>query len=93
MALKNLVENGLKYSKDGKVYIESNSNQIIVKNQGDKLEHDISYYLEPFCRDNSHSAVSGHGLGLSIVSEILFLHHYHLEYNYKDGFHIFSLGF
>lgn len=93
VALKNLVENGLKYGKDGRVYIESNSKQIIVKNEGDKLEHDISYYLEPFCRDSSHSAVSGHGLGLSIVSEILFLHHYHLEYNYKDGFHIFSLGF
>lgn len=93
VALKNLVENGLKYSKDGRVYIESIENRIIVKNKGDRLEHDINYYLEPFCRDSSHSAVSGHGLGLSIVSEILFLHHYRLEYSYENDCHIFSLEF
>ncbi|PAF54121.1 hypothetical protein BKH42_02605 [Helicobacter sp. 13S00482-2] len=93
VALKNLVENGLKYSRDGRVHIQSIQNKIIVKNKGDILEHSISYYLEPFCRDSIHSAVSGHGLGLSIVSEILSLHHYELEYRYENDYHIFGLNF
>ncbi|PAF52529.1 ATP-binding protein [Helicobacter sp. 13S00477-4] len=93
VALKNLIENALKYTKEDKIFIECIQNKIVIRNKGNKLEHDISYYLEPFCRDPSHNAVSGHGLGLSIVSEILSLHHYRLEYVYEDGYHIFGISF
>lgn len=93
VAVKNLVENALKYSQDGKIYIECIQNKIIVKNKGEPLGQEISYYLEPFFRDNVHSTVSGHGLGLSIVKEILTLHHCQLEYSYFEGEHIFSICF
>ncbi|PAF42434.1 HAMP domain-containing protein [Helicobacter sp. 11S02596-1] len=93
IAVKNLIENALKYTKDEKIMIECLQDKVIVKNKGDKLEHEISYYLEPFCRDVSQMAISGHGLGLSIVSEILSLHRYQLEYAYVDGYHIFSILF
>lgn len=93
VAVKNLVENALKYTAEEKIYIECVQDKIVVKNKGDKLEHEISYYLEPFCRDASHNAVSGHGLGLSIVNEILLLHRYRIEYAYIQGYHIFSVCF
>ncbi|PAF46681.1 hypothetical protein BKH46_06850 [Helicobacter sp. 12S02634-8] len=93
VAVKNLIENALKYSKEEKIYVECIADKISVKNKGDPLEHEIGYYLEPFCRDVSHNAISGHGLGLSIVSEILSLHRYRLEYVYEEGYHIFNICF
>lgn len=93
VAVKNLVENALKYSEDGRIYIECIQNKIIVKNKGKPLGQEIGCYFEPFFRDNSHSAINGHGLGLSIVKQILTLHHCHLEYDYFEGQHIFSICF
>ncbi|PAF41572.1 HAMP domain-containing protein [Helicobacter sp. 11S03491-1] len=93
VAVKNLLENALKYTADNQIFIECIANKIVIKNKGEALEHQISYYLEPFCRDISHNAISGHGLGLSIVNEILSLHAYGLEYNYEEGYHIFRICF
>lgn len=93
VALKNLIENALKYTNEEKIFVNCVKNNISVKNKGEKLAYDIDYYLEPFYREARDSTISGHGLGLSIVNEILSLHHYRLEYNYSEGYHIFSIIF
>ncbi len=91
IAIKNLIENAIKYSDDGVVNIELSEMGIVFCNSGKKLEHNISYYFEPFYRGDISK--SGYGLGLSIVNEIVALHKMHIEYQYSDGKHIFYLRF
>ncbi|PAF50083.1 hypothetical protein BKH43_06210 [Helicobacter sp. 13S00401-1] len=93
VALSNLIQNALKYSKTGFIKIELRQTCILIKNEGNPLSKDISYYLEPFYRDKKHQSLEGYGLGLFIVKEILLLHGASLEYSYKDGMHGFRIAF
>ncbi|PAF41949.1 ATP-binding protein [Helicobacter sp. 11S02629-2] len=93
VALSNLIQNALKYSKTGFIKIELRQTCILIQNEGNPLSKDISYYLEPFYRDKKHKSLEGYGLGLFIVKEILLLHGASLEYSYKDGMHGFRIAF
>lgn len=91
VAVKNLIENAIKYSDDGVVDIELNEKGIMFCNKGSPLQNDISYYFEPFYR--GEITKSGYGLGLSIVNEILKLHKMKIEYSYTNGTHVFYIIF
>ncbi|RAX53873.1 hypothetical protein CCY99_05690 [Helicobacter sp. 16-1353] len=91
IAIKNLIENAIKYGDDGIVNIELSENGIMFRNKGKPLENDISYYFEPFYRGDITK--SGYGLGLSIVSEIIELHKMSIEYCYNNEEHIFYIRF
>lgn len=91
IAIKNLIENAIKYSIDGEVNIELNENGILFSNKGEMLKNDISYYFEPFYRGDITR--SGYGLGLSIVKEIILLHKMSIKYQYDCGKHIFYIKF
>lgn len=90
-AIKNLIENAIKYSEDGAVNVELNEKSIVFINKGKQLPNDISYYFEPFYRGDITK--SGYGLGLSIVKEIVSLHKMKLDYKYDCGKHIFIIDF
>lgn len=90
-AIKNLIENAIKYSDDGIVNVELNEENIVFINKGSPLSNEISYYFEPFYRGDITK--SGYGLGLSIVKEIVALHKMKLSYKYDCGRHIFILDF
>lgn len=92
VVIKNLIDNGLKYAADGKIYIECYKHLLTFKNKGEPLKYDISYYLEPFYRDDRHHAILGHGLGLSIISEIIKILKLSFEYKYQDGYHHFIVN-
>ncbi|QKF83521.1 ArsS family sensor histidine kinase [Halarcobacter ebronensis] len=89
IALKNLIDNALKYANKYPIKIESYKNKIVVKNMGKKLSKEISYYLKPFTQESSNR--DGFGLGLSIVTKILKKHNFVLEYSYEDGTNIFAI--
>lgn len=91
VAIKNLIENAIKYSIDGEVQIELNENGILFSNKGEALKNDISYYFEPFYRGDITR--SGYGLGLSIVKEIIVLHKMSINYKYDCNKHIFYIKF
>lgn len=91
LAIKNLLDNGIKYSKEKKVVLRSTSNYLAISSKGEKLRHPLSYYIEPFSQEEKRS--SGFGLGLYIVHNILEKLGCHLEYDYQDGSNIFMVVF
>ncbi|QKG28864.1 two-component system sensor histidine kinase [Campylobacter sp. RM16187] len=91
LAVKNLVDNALKYADDKKAQVICTKNEIYIKNLGKPLEKPIEYYMQAFIREkNSNSA--GMGLGLYIIDHICQMHKFNLSYSYEDGYHIFCIN-
>ncbi len=88
LAVKNLLDNALKYGEDETTVI-ANSESIQVISIGKSLEHPLSYYLEPFTQEEKRN--SGFGLGLYIVHNIVDRLKYKLNYFHKNGKNIFEL--
>ena len=83
IAVKNLIDNGIKYSFDKKVTIKSSNQEIIFENSGKKLEFPLENYFEPFF-SNEDKSKDSFGLGLYIVHNILKANGYTLKYEFKD---------
>ncbi len=88
-ALKNLIDNALKYTQKLPIKIVAKSSKIEVISYGDKLKQEFNYYIEPFIKENSN----GHGLGLSIVDLITKKHSFSLLYKHQEGKNIFIIDF
>ena len=89
LVIKNLLDNGVKYGKDKCVMLTNNHTQIEVISKGEMLEHELTYYTEPFSQAEKRS--SGFGLGLYIVHSILEQLEYRLGYKHEEGKNIFML--
>ena len=90
LAIKNLLDNGIKYSVDHKVKLEAKDGKLIkIISKGDGLQHPLSYYTEPFSQEEKRS--EGFGLGLYIVHSIVEKLDYTLGYRYEDGENIFAI--
>jgi len=83
IALKNLIDNAIKFSPNKKAIIKANKEKIEIISLGEQLKHELSYYTEAFSQEEKRS--DGFGLGLYIVKTIVNLHGYKLEYKYEDG--------
>ena len=90
IAIKNLIDNALKYATSYPITIEVDKNRISVLNKGEKLSKELEYYLKPFTQELSQR--DGFGLGLSIVKKILDRHNFRITYEYKDHSNIFRIG-
>jgi len=89
LALKNLIDNALKYGENEKVKIVINKQSIKVISKGKSLEYPLAYYLEPFTQEEKRQ--SGFGLGLYIVDNIAKRLGYTLHYYYKESSNVFEL--
>jgi two-component system, OmpR family, sensor kinase len=87
LTIKNLIDNGIKYSDTKKITIEAKDNKLIFSNKGSKLKNDIKTYFEPF-----HQSKDSMGLGLYIVKSILDIHNLKFDYEYLDGNNIFTIS-
>ena len=92
LAIKNLIDNALKYSGDKKVRIICDENKVSVANRGAALAKSFEHYKQAFIRNKDEKA-TGMGLGLYIIDKICELHKFRFEYNYSDGTHYFSIVF
>ncbi|MCK9491379.1 MAG: ArsS family sensor histidine kinase [Sulfurimonas sp.] len=91
IALKNLVDNALKYAVELPITLRVSKQNIYIINRGKKLSKGLDYYLKPFTQELSQR--DGFGLGLSIVSKIINKHNFSLSYLHKDKENIFCLDF
>jgi len=85
IVLKNLIENGLKYSKD-EVVLQIKDGLVSVIDNGVGInEEDLGKVTKKFYRSGTHNWDNSMGLGLSIVKTILSMHHSKLEIKSKKN--------
>jgi two-component system OmpR family sensor kinase len=89
IALKNLIDNAIKFSPNNKAIINASKEQIEISSLGEPLKYDLDYYTEAFSQEEKRS--DGFGLGLYIVKTIVNLHGYKLIHHYKDGKNYFII--
>lgn len=91
LVLKNLMDNGIKYSPDHHVRLVTVGKRIEVRSVGAPLKEDLSYYTEPFSQEEKRS--HGFGLGLYIVANILEKLGYGFRYRYdkQTGENVFEV--
>lgn len=78
-ALKNIIENGCKFSPDKRSIVELHFHEgdIVIKvvNKGDVIaEEEIEQIFQPFYRSATAGEVKGFGLGLALAKRIVRLH-------------------
>ena len=91
IALKNLIDNGLKYATEKPIFIIVKDKNISVKSKGEKLDKPLEFYCEDFTQGDNSRSTKGYGLGLSLVKRILDKHDFKLLYRYENGFNGFTL--
>jgi two-component system OmpR family sensor kinase len=91
-ALKNLLDNGINYSSDSKVKILNKNDEIIISNNGDKLEFPLENYAKPYSlKGQKQKSSRGLGFGLYIVLHVLKLHDMSMEYKREGEVNLFII--
>jgi len=91
IAIKNLLDNGIKYSKDKKVIVKTEGKKLIFENSAKELLYPLKDYYEPFFRGDSVKSNQSFGLGLYIVKHILQAHNLKLKYERKNQINRFII--
>ncbi|HEY9128304.1 MAG TPA: ArsS family sensor histidine kinase [Sulfurovum sp.] len=86
LVIKNLLDNGIKYSTDKHINVIIDDKELKIINNGEALKEPLENYFKPF-----HTSKKGLGLGLYIVKSILDIHHMELHYTHEDGKNIFTV--
>ncbi len=91
IALKNLIDNALKYGTEKPVYVVVKDTKISVKSMGEVLDKPLEYYCEAFTQGDNSRNQSGYGLGLSLVRRIVDKHGFELLYYHDGKFNVFEM--
>ncbi|MBD3790985.1 MAG: HAMP domain-containing histidine kinase [Campylobacterales bacterium] len=86
LTLKNLLDNGIKYSTDKHIKVIIDQDHISIENRGEMLQEPLENYFKPF-----HTSKKGLGLGLYIVKSILDIHKMGLTYEHSGGVNRFAV--
>lgn len=90
LAVKNLMDNAIKYADDRVVHVNVIDNILYIENKAKEFPMDIEEYYKPFV-SGSREIRKGLGLGLYIVKNTIKLNDFELNYEYIDGMHRFSV--
>ena len=87
VAVKNLIDNAVKYAADGKILIRLDAETMDFITLGEPLQKDFSYYKEAFVKGTN--AKQSFGLGLYIVDNIAKAHGLKFLYRRQDELNVF----
>ena len=82
-AIKNMIDNGIKYSPDAHVKILIINKELSFESKGECIKYPLQYYIEPFTKENPSK--NSFGLGLYLVDSILKVHDEVLAHEYDNG--------
>jgi two-component system OmpR family sensor kinase len=82
-AIKNMIDNGIKYSPDAHVKILMINDELCFESKGKCISHPLQFYIEPFTKENPSK--NSFGLGLYLVDSILKVHDQVLAHEYDNG--------
>ncbi|MDE5591382.1 MAG: ArsS family sensor histidine kinase [Helicobacter sp.] len=85
LAVKNLIDNALKYKSEGKVEIKITDTDLIITNYGHPLPHNLHEHSKPFFKDEKSKQGGGLGLGIYIIKSTLESQGLSLEYSYSNN--------
>ncbi|MCF6172285.1 MAG: ArsS family sensor histidine kinase [Campylobacteraceae bacterium] len=91
IAIKNLIDNALKYKTKGKVEIKCDKNTIEIKNQSEPLKQEFGFYTREFTQEDNSRGSKGYGLGLNLVSRIVNYHGFEFTHRYENSKNIFGI--
>ncbi len=91
IAFKNLIDNAIKYSPQGKMKIVINQHDVAFINKGEPLANDLQTYQQPFLK--GENSKNGFGLGLYIITNIIAAHGFSLNYTHKNHTNVFVIDF
>lgn len=79
--LRNLIENAVKYNKNGgKVEISNQKNTLIIADTGIGMEKDdLKRIFDRFYRIHQNSGIAGSGIGMTLVDKILKLYEWKID--------------
>jgi two-component system OmpR family sensor kinase len=90
IVFKNLLDNGIKYSEDGLVFVNLDKNKLSFCSVGPEMENSLEYYIQPFTKCDVNTQES-FGLGLYIVYYILDKHGLRFSYKHENGLNCFVI--
>lgn len=94
IAVKNLIDNGLRYSTDHTVTLKQKENTLYIENRGAMLEKPLEAYISPYALQSSKEKESrGFGFGIFISYHICLLHGFKLTYLYHNETNRFAVHF
>ncbi len=88
IALKNLIDNGIKYSKTKSVTIKNDKDSILIINQSEALNYPLEKYFEPSYDEKSNKLK----LGIYITNYILKENSFKLTYKHEKDTNIFTIS-
>ncbi len=86
LALKNLIDNAIKYAPDHKVIITITKESMVLANKGLQFTETLDSYAKPF-----HGKGHGLGLGLYIVQHIMEIMKLDLKYTYSNSENVITI--
>jgi len=92
IVVKNLIDNALKYGKEGSLRIVCEEGGTVhFENEGAPLRAPFEKLIEPFAKGDPGESRDSFGLGLYIIHAILQAHDARLNHRYEAGRHIFTI--
>ena len=92
LAIKNLVDNALKYKSGGKVELCVIDRDLQIINEGAALPYSLKEHAKPFFKDVNSNKKGGLGLGIYIILSTLEYQGLNLSYKHKNDKNIFTIS-
>jgi two-component system OmpR family sensor kinase len=92
VAIKNVLDNALRYSNDGAARLTFDGKTLCISNRGPKLPHPLEAYAKPyFLGDTKQRESRGLGFGLFIALQVIALHGFTCNYEHREETSVFCI--